>query len=585
MPQGKIMEIPQLRAICNDLAVGKSYSRIKELRKVAKSTLQNIKSRLLACGKLEPAALNELDDEMLIKIMYGDKAKLKVAGRKGSHRIVVGKKSFTRIDASEMFAADFAQMVKRFSENRNITKEDLYRDYMNDAIAAGKEHYRRTTFMRLLNACIDNQRGPNVYMHREHSYGDELQIDWCGDQYPILVGQKDYHIEYYGVFVMTWPASYYVYAQFVPNQTTQATCAAIRDGLLFFGCKPLRLVIDNAKQMVTRHKKGHEAILNENFKYFIDRCGFQIDANNPYSPNEKSACERSVELIQTRVLTRMRPGEIRTLDQANSELKEKVKKYINDESFRGHDRTSTRSILFNEHEKPAAIPIVYTLPEFIEHHTFLSVGPDYCVEVNGSLYSVPYTLAGKQVDADVTGGAVIIYHEHKEVGRHPIQPKGHCDISIEHMPEAHKQIATKEAEYSTREKILNIALEYSPKLWAYCDLMLSKGEFAEMRKGCIAVINKYKKKKYQKDILDEALDRTLHECKPERINSYVVDDYIKDLIQVAQKNGGKIPKQTDLFTDPSDTPATPKSINTFIRGNDDLLEGVIGKKSEKKDHE
>lgn len=153
------------------------------------------------------------------------------------------------------------------------------------------------------------------------------------------------------------------------------------------------------------------------------------------------------------------------------------------------------------------------------------------------------------------------------------------------MPEAHKQIATKEAEYSTREKILNIALEYSPKLWAYCDLMLSKGEFAEMRKGCIAVINKYKKKKYQKDILDEALDRTLHECKPERINSYVVDDYIKDLIQVAQKNGGKIPKQTDLFTDPSDTTATPKSINTFIRGNDDLLEGVIGKKSEKKDHE
>lgn len=122
MPQGKIMEIPQLRAICNDLAVGKSYSRIKELRKVAKSTLQNIKSRLLVCGKLEPAALNELDDEMLIKIMYGDKAKLKVAGRKGSHRIVVGKKSFTRIDASEMFAADFAQMVKRFSENRNITK-------------------------------------------------------------------------------------------------------------------------------------------------------------------------------------------------------------------------------------------------------------------------------------------------------------------------------------------------------------------------------------------------------------------------------------------------------------------------------
>ena len=47
VPQGKNMEITQLRAICNDFALGYSYNSIKNKRNpVAKSTLQKIKEKL-----------------------------------------------------------------------------------------------------------------------------------------------------------------------------------------------------------------------------------------------------------------------------------------------------------------------------------------------------------------------------------------------------------------------------------------------------------------------------------------------------------------------------------------------------------
>ena len=583
MPQGKSMEVSQLRAVCNDFAAGKSYSAIKEARKLAKSTLQNIKSRLLANGLLDPVKLSSTSDEQLVRVMYGNKAQLEVTGRKGAHRIVVGKSSFSRIDASNLQSADFPSLVLRFSTHRNITKEDLYRDYVSGAIEAGKDYYRRTTFMRLLNDCIDSNKDQEIYLRRTHIYGDELQIDWCGEHYPILIQTDHPSIANYGVFVMTWPASYYVYAQFVPDQTTKTTCEAIRNGLMYFGCKPLRLVIDNARQMVTKHKPGHEAIFNEAFQYCMEQYGIEVDANNPHSPNEKSACERNVGLIQSRVLTRMQPGELRTIDQANRELMEKVNKYINNERFRGGGIHETRSCLFLEHEKPAAIPIVSPLPEPAEHFPFLTVGLNYCVKVKGAMYSVPYTLAGKMVDAEISGGAVIIYHNHKEVARHPCLAEGGSEILPEHMPENHRHQVTKEAKYGTREKLMAAALAQSKQLYAYCDLMLSKGSFPEMKKACIAVINKYVGNKYPKEIMDAAIDCAFHDCKPEKINSYLIDQYIKDLVHETAANGGRLPEQKDLFDD------LPHSHDgSFIRGNDDLLGDLnLGAKKAEggKDHE
>lgn len=51
--------------------------------------------------------------------------------------------------------------------------------------------------------------------------------------------------------VMAWPASYYTYARFVPDLTTKSACEALREALVYFGCKPSCFVVDNARCLVT----------------------------------------------------------------------------------------------------------------------------------------------------------------------------------------------------------------------------------------------------------------------------------------------------------------------------------------------
>ncbi len=49
------------------------------------------------------------------------------------------------------------------------------------------------------------------------------------------------------------------------------------------------------------------------------KCGVSVNPNNPYKPNEKTAVETEVNLIQSRCLTRMDEG-ILYLDEANIDL-------------------------------------------------------------------------------------------------------------------------------------------------------------------------------------------------------------------------------------------------------------------------
>ncbi|MBQ2382115.1 MAG: DDE-type integrase/transposase/recombinase [Succinivibrio sp.] len=185
-------------------------------------------------------------------------------------------------------------------------------------------------------------KGPDVTMHREHAYGDKLQLDWCGDTFKIK-GPQNQELKY-SVMVLTWSASCYVYAVFVPDQTTKSTIEGIKSVFTYFDCLPNQLVIDNAKQMVTIHKTGRDAIFNLSFDLFMRKCGVPVNANNPRRPNEKTQVEQAVNLVQSRCLTRMR-GKFLLLDEANIMLTNFVEEYINKAHFRGNKDTPRLSVL------------------------------------------------------------------------------------------------------------------------------------------------------------------------------------------------------------------------------------------------
>lgn len=381
MPQGHKMEITQIRNVCSDILRGVSQRTISNNRGIARSSVQKFKQLLSEYG-IDLIALNGLKDQDLAKIIYGDNVRIVPSGRK-SKRVFAGNGYKGRIDESRLYKDDFDAMVRRFSDNRNVTKKDLYIDYVQTAEAAGQPYMKRPSFMERLNTKIKEHKGPDVYMHREHPFGEAVQLDWRGDRYPILI-DEDGTTKDYNVMVMSWPASYYTYARFVPDLTTKSACEALREALLYFGCKPARFVIDNAKCLVTKHGLGMEAVFNQSFEYFARQREIQPDANNPYRPNEKSCVETQCGLIQRRRLTRMSGGAPRTLPEANRELMEKVNRYINDDpDFRG-GASDTRTALFMSKEKPAAVAITdpASIPPYIDHRVSLFVGRDYHVQID-----------------------------------------------------------------------------------------------------------------------------------------------------------------------------------------------------------
>ena len=293
MPQGKLLSPNDLRAFCTDLLVKISFSKICKNRKLSSSTLSAISTALHAHEINSTFDLNNCDDLRLTQIIYGERSQL----ANGDTRITISRNSHPKGSSPDFLPVDFQALVRRFSDNGSLTKEDLYRDYVLEAKAKKLRYLARTTFLRRLRTAIAEHKGPSVYMHREHSFGDALQIDWCGTTFPITVDEQG-TIKDCPVIVTAWPASYYVYAEIMPDMTTANTIHSLRRALIWFGCIPNRFVVDNAKALVNKHKAGHEAIFNSSFDFFASQCGIQLDANNPYSPNEKSCVETSVRLVQ-----------------------------------------------------------------------------------------------------------------------------------------------------------------------------------------------------------------------------------------------------------------------------------------------
>ncbi len=67
---------------------------------------------------------------------------------------------------------------------------------------------------------------------------------------------------------------------------------------------------------------------------------------------------------------------------------------------------------------------------------------DYHVEVEKSYYSVPYQLAGEQVDVRLTATTVEVLHKGRRMAGHPRSSKQHSHTTLpDHMPAAHRKHA------------------------------------------------------------------------------------------------------------------------------------------------
>lgn len=496
------------------------YTEITKRFKVAKSTVQKYKNHLKKTNITSSREVFFLSEVELVNIIYGSKAKLKYYSKK--LKIILEKGSKL---SSNTYKTDFLMLAEKYANDPRIRKTDLFYDYLQKAHSAGKLPMSSSSFNKRLNEEIKSLKGPDVYLHRKHIYGDELELDWCGDTY-VAIDENGLPCEM-RILVLTWAASYYTYAALVKNFSTEITINTQREAFLSFNCMPRQLLTDNPKTLVVKHESDREAILQEDFNYFMQRCGILVNTNRPCRANEKSAVEESVKLIQDRCLTRMESG--LSITQANAILQKLIDTYINKTSFRG-DLSRTREHLFKKYERENAQKICVDLPCYVQHIPYIRVNQNYHIMIKGNYYSVPYILEGKNVEAEIRGSKLTVIYNGRIVADHKLQDPKEEFITIEdHMPKNHKTFEEINRIKSV-DDIIALTKDLSLEILAFCSLLLTRSdELNEMKKACLYVIRKYKNLESEKDkaLFNKAITNLVKRMRIKELNTYSLDKEIK----------------------------------------------------------
>ena len=439
------------------------------------------KARLLGYTKIEE--ISSLSDEEIIRRFYP-------VSSSGYNAMA------DAVDKNNKYVPDFVYTAKMMLEKKMDT-DTAYKEYREIAFKANSLPFSKGYFRRRISIELKELTAKDAYyLKQDFVYGQVLQIDFTGDYYILMTHNGQIKC---WIMVLTWPASYYTYAEFVTSQSTAESCRVITNAVRFWGNRvPAVVVCDNAKAFVIVHKGSHVE-LNQAFSDFMGGLGICVDAAPIRRPQVKSACEYSVSQVQhlaaRKELVRSF-AQRKTLDEHSRFLQKKVDEVINQGPFR-NSIDKTRSYLFNQYELPAT-RTVSSIPEYAQAYNSVVVPRSYLITVYEHEYSVPYRYIKKSVDVFVGNDFIVVKYEGQEIARHlrTDTPGRTCDP--QHMPPEHQSIIRNNEQYGNAEMLLKRAKELCPELYNLCARKLSLSENtgvnkANAVKSCKGMINFYVK--------------------------------------------------------------------------------------------
>lgn len=464
---------------------------------------------------------------------------------------------------------DYARYLAMVDE-QHIKLGECFALYLDDCRASGKKPVGRSAFyngLRTLRFKIADGKDKLAYMTRDYQYGVETQIDWCGSKTELTVNGN---IVKCPVFVAVWAASGLVFACAVQDLTTSSTIEALNAFWRFSGVKSKILVCDNARALITKHVLG-EVVTNHSFDLYMSSMGVELIAAAPFHAQRKNVVEYSVRLIQDRVLDKMKEYQYLDIKAFNRQFMIEVNSLINDVGFRQNGTGTPRAKLFEQYEKPAALPLPARLPSYIETIPSLTVPRSYQIKVCGHYYSVPYSYIGEKVD-------VIVYPERieftdsvsgKKIAEHERDNTPGRSILDEHCPEMHRKIRRNQNRYQTNEEIIEQASKLSYEVERFCNARLARGD-TQAKRSCARLINLYISHN-DKEIFEEAI-RTVLRTSDLRTSSVLeaCRSIMKD--PSSQKKHRQFEANTfDNMTDDSDQRVSDDEDLTNIRLKGDAL--------------
>jgi transposase len=367
---------------------------------------------------------------------------------------------------------DFKKVHEELKK-RNVTLRLLWTEY-RETYPQGYGYSQYCELYRRYTHKLD----PPMRLH--HKAGEKLYVDYAGDTIPVTDPESG-EMHEVSIFVATWGASSYTYAEAQPSQELPHWIGGHVRALAFFGGVPEVLVPDNLKQGVT-HPSRYEPDLNPTYQEFAEHYGVAVIPARSVHPKDKAKVEVGVQVVERWILARLRNRTFYSLAELNRAIAELLKE-LNEREME-HLQKSRRQ-LFEELDQP----VLHPLPqEPYEYATWKNarVNIDYHVEFEKHFYSVPYELIHQEIRIRATEHMLEIFHQGKVVAAHPrSQVAGRYSTQTAHMPEKHQ----KAGEW-TPERLLHWAERYGPQTHQLVrSILLSRRHPEQAFRSCLGILH------------------------------------------------------------------------------------------------
>ena len=323
---------------------------------------------------------------------------------------------------------DFAKINCELRK-KHITRQLLWEEY--------KEQYPEGMgYTQFCYHLSEWQKNLNVSMRQIHKAGEKLFVDYSGLKGEIT-DRKSGIKTLVDIFVATLGASGYTYAEASVNQRLDSFIDSHVNTFEFIEGVTQIVVPDNLKSAVTKAHR-YDPQINGSYQDMADHYNTVIIPARPYSPKDKSKVELAVKLVQRWILAKIRNEIFFTVAELNKRIRELLD-YYNGKKIKKLGKS--RKELFLELDKPALAALPINRYEF-KNVRWRRVNPDYHIEVEGSYYSVPYQLTGKEVLAKYNQRVVEISYNNKIIAFHPrLCGDNQVSTNKEHMPDSHRRYA------------------------------------------------------------------------------------------------------------------------------------------------
>ena len=321
---------------------------------------------------------------------------------------------------------DFAEIRRQLQSHKHLTLQLVWEEYRESQ----PDGYRYSRFCELYNRWSRNQ---DVVLRQEHRAGEKMFVDWAGDTIPVH-DPRTGEITSVSLFVAVLGASTYTFARATLNQDLSNWVQCHVEAFEYFQGAPQLVIPDNPRTGVDRACR-YEPDLNRTYHEMALHYGVAVMPARPYKPRDKAKVENAVLLAERWVIAALRHRRFTSLAEVNEAVSGLLEK-LNQRSFR--KRQGSRSSLFAELDRPALQPLPaerYVLA----YWKTVRANIDYHVDVDRHYYSVPYQLAGQQLEARSTAVTVEIFHLGKRVASHIRSSAAYRHTTLPaHMPKSHQ---------------------------------------------------------------------------------------------------------------------------------------------------